>query len=124
MNQLCAATSLLLGDETFGGDDSPRRYTAAGGWVLTPKQLPAARRSWKDDLYAYRQQTIELLFQRIIQAADLKQCPVKGEGRNGAYVLASVWLYQICFFTDYRAGKPLAHIKDHLDCARWRIASG
>ncbi len=24
----------------------------------------------------------------------------------------------------YRAGKPLAHIKDHFDCARWRIPSG
>ncbi len=86
--------------------------------------MPEERRSWKDDLYSYRQQTIELLFQRIMQAADLKQCQVKGLGRNGAYVLASVWLYQICFLTDYREGKPLAQIKDHLDCARWRIASG
>jgi len=117
-------TDVLLGDETFGGGDFPRRYAEAGGWVLTPKQLPAERRSWKDDLYAYRKQTIELLFQRIIQAAGLKQCPVKGEGRNGAYVLASVWLYQICFLVNYRAGKPLAVIKDHLDCARWRIPSG
>src|SRR2546421_11911121 len=117
-------TDVLLGDETFGAGDFPRRYAEAGGWVLTPKQLPAARRSWKDDLYDYRKQTIELLFQRIIQAAGLKECPVKGEGRNGAYVLASVWLYQICFLADYRAGKPLAHIKDHLDCARWRISSG
>jgi len=49
---------------------------------LTPQQLPAQRRSWKDALYAYRQQTIELLFQRISQAANLKQCPVKGEGRK------------------------------------------
>ncbi len=117
-------TDVLLGDETFGAGDFPRLYAEAGGWVLTPQQLPAQRRSWKDALYAYRQQTIELLFQRIIQAANLKQCPVKGEGRNGAYVLASVWLYQVCFLVDYRAGKPLAHIKDHLDCARWRISSG
>jgi hypothetical protein len=117
-------TDVLLGDETFGSGEFPRLYAEAGGWVLTPKQLPTERRSWKDDLYDYRKQTIELLFQRIIQAAGLKQCPVKGEGRNGAYVLASVWLYQICFLDDYRAGKPLAHIKDHLDCARWRISSG
>jgi hypothetical protein len=117
-------TDVLLGDESFGSGEFPRRYAAAGGWVLTPKQLPQARRSWKDDLYDYRKQTIELLFQRIVQAAGLKECPVKGEGRNGAYVLASVWLYQICFLADYRVGKPLAHIKDHLDCARWRISSG
>jgi len=117
-------TDVLLGDETFGGGDFPQLYAQAGGWVLTPKQLPEERRSWKDDLYGYRKQTIELLFQRIIQAAGLKECPVKGAGRNGAFVLASVWLYQVCFLADYRAGKPLAHIKEHLDCARWRISSG
>ena len=117
-------TDVLLGDETFGAGDFARLYAEAGGWVLTPKQLPAERRSWKDDLYDYRKQTIELLFQRIIQAAGLKQCPVKGAGRNGAFVLASVWLYQMCFLADYRAGQPLAHIKEHLDCARWRIQGG
>jgi len=117
-------TDVLLGDETFGGGAFPQLYAEAGGWVLTPKQLPKERRSWKDDLYSYRKQTIELLFQRIMQAADLKQCQVKGAGRNGAFVLASVWLYQICFLADYRAGKPLAYIKEHLDCARWRISSG
>ena len=123
-NSRLKVTDVLLGDGTFGGGDFPQLYASAGGWVLTPKQLPETRRSWKDDLYDYRKQTIELLFQRIIQAAGLKQCPVKGAGRNGAYVLASVWLYQICFLADYRAGTPLAHIKEHLDCARWRIASG
>jgi hypothetical protein len=56
-----------------------------------------------------------------MQAAGLKECPVKGNGRNGALVLASVWVYQICFMIDYRAGKPIGHIKDHLDQARWRI---
>ena len=117
-------TAVLLGDETFGKGAFPQRYAAAGGWVLAPQRLPEERRSWKDDLYDYRKETIELLFQRIIQAADLKECRVKGEGRNGAFVLASVWLYQICFLADYREGKPLAHIKDHLDCARWRISSG
>lgn len=116
-------TPVLLGDETFGSGDFPRLYAEAGGWVLTPKQLPAERRSWKDDLYGYRKQTIELLFQRIIQAADLKECRVKGAGRNGAFVLSSVWLYQICFLANYCEGKPLAHIKEQLDCARWRIAS-
>ena len=117
-------TDVLLGDETFGSGDFPQLYAGAGGWVLTPKQLSKERRSWKDDLYGYRKQSIELLFQRIMQAVGLTQCQVKGEGRNGAFVLASVWLYQICFLADYRAGIPLAHIKDHLDCARWRISSG
>ena len=91
---------------------------------MTSKQLPAERRSWKNDLFAYRKETIELLLQLMMQAAGLKQCPVKGHGRNGAFVLASVWVYQICFLTDYRAGKPIGHIKDYLDCARWRIPSG
>jgi len=59
----------------------------------------------------------------IIQA-DLEQCRVKRQGRNGAFVLTTVWLYQVCFITDYREGKPLAHVKDHLDCARWRIPTG
>jgi hypothetical protein len=48
----------------------------------------------------------------------LKECRVKGKGRNGVFVLAIVWLYQICFLTNYREGKPLANIKDHIDCAR------
>ena len=112
------------GDETFGGGLFPHLYEEAGGWVLTSKQLPKEKRSWKNDLFAYRKQTIELLFQRIIQSAELKDCRVKGEGRNGAFVLANVWVYQVCFLTDFRAGKPIACIKDHLDCARWRIPSG
>jgi hypothetical protein len=116
-------TDVLLGDETFGGGLFPYLYEQAGGWVLTSKQLPQKRRSWRNDLFAYRKETIELLFQRIIQSAELKECKVKGEGRNGAFVLANVWLYQICFLTDYREGKPIACIKDHLDCARWRISS-
>jgi hypothetical protein len=116
-------TDVLLGDETFGGGLFPYLYEQAGGWVLTSKQLPEKRRSWKNDLLAYRKDTIELLFQRIIQSAELKECKVKGEGRNGAFVLANVWLYQVCFLTDYRKGKSIACIKDHLDCARWRISS-
>jgi hypothetical protein len=114
-------TDVLLGDETYGQGLFPFLYKEAGGWVLAPQLLPEERRSWKDDLYAYRKETIELLFQRVMQAAGLKECPVRGEGRNGAFVLASVWLYQVCFLTDYRAGKPIACIKEHLDCARWRI---
>jgi hypothetical protein len=75
-------------------------------------------------LYDYRKETIELLFQRIIQALGLNECQVKGEDQNAAFVLASVWLYQIRYLTNYREDKPLACIKDHLDCARWRIPSG
>jgi len=114
-------TDVLLGDSTFGGSNFAAAYKQAGGWVLAPSQVPPKKRSWKTDLYAYRKESIELLFQRIIQAAGLKQCQVKGEGRNGAFVLASVWLYQVCFLVDYREGKPLANVKEHLDCARWRV---
>jgi hypothetical protein len=117
-------TDVLLGDETYGGGLFPYLYEQAGGWVLTSKQLPEERRSWKNDLFAYRKETIELLFQRVIQSAELKECKVKGKGRNGAFVLANVWLYQVCFLADYREGKPIACIKDHIDCARWRIPSG
>jgi hypothetical protein len=116
-------TDVLLGDTSFGGADFTSAYRAAGGWVLTPKQVPRKRRSWKDDLYEYRKETIELLFARIIEASGVKTCPVRGLGRNGAYVLASVWIYQICFLTNYRAGRPLAEIKQYLENARWRVAS-
>ena len=116
-------TGVLLGDTTYGGEPFTAAYAAAGGWVLTPRQLPQSRGSWKRDLYAYRKETIELLFQRVIQAADLKTCPRKGLGRNGAFVIASVWLYQAVFLSNYRAGRPAAHIKEQLDLARWRIAA-
>jgi hypothetical protein len=33
-------TDVLLGDETYGGGLFPYLYEQAGGWVLTPKQLP------------------------------------------------------------------------------------
>jgi hypothetical protein len=117
-------TDVLLGDEIFGGGLFPYLYEEAGGWVLTPKQLPEERRSWKNDLFAYRKETIELLFQRITQSAELKECKVKGEGRNGAFVLAKVWAYQTCFLTDYREGKSVAYIKDQFDDARWRVPTG
>jgi hypothetical protein len=112
---------VLHGDQTYASPDFQAAYEQAGGWVLTPKQLPRKRRSWKCDVYDYRKESIELLFQRIIQASDLKACQVKGEGRNGAFVLASVWLYQSCYLDDYRSNKPLAHVKEQVDCARWRI---
>lgn len=121
-NQL-QVTDVLLGDNTFSGANFPQAYNEAGGWVLTSVELPSKRRSWKKELYDYRKETIELLFQRIIQAVGLKQCQVKGHGRNGAFVLASVWLYQVCFLVDYREGKPLANVKEQIDCARWRIKS-
>ena len=38
-------------------------------------------------------------------------------------VLASVWLYQSCYLDNHRNGKPLAHIKERLDWACWRIRS-
>jgi len=114
-------TDTLLADETFGAAELVKLYGAAGGWLLTPKQLTAKNQTWKDDLFAYRHQTIELLFQRIIQAADLKQCQVKDNGKNGAFVLASVWLYQIIFLTNHRQQKPLANVKEQVDYARWRI---
>jgi len=116
-------TEVLLGEETCGGADFSQQYAAAGGWVLTPKQLPAKHHTWKCDLYAYRKETIELLFQRVIQASGLKECQVKGLGRNGAFVLASVWLYQILFLVNYRHGRPAAEIKDLIDDARWRIST-
>jgi hypothetical protein len=122
-HQQLQVTEVLLGDSTFAGADFPQAYRRAGGWVLTPLQLPSQRRSWKNELYDLRKETIELLFQRIIQACGLKQCQVKGAGRNGAFVLASVWLYQVCFLVDYRGGKPLANVKEQIDCARWRIKS-
>jgi hypothetical protein len=121
--QCLPVTPVLLGDSTFGGATLCASYAESGGWLLTPQRLPQERRSWKDDLYAYRKQTIELLFQRVIQSCDLKACPVKGWSRNGAFVLASVWLYQIIFLSNYRAGRPMAQIKEQLDLARWRIAA-
>jgi len=116
-------TPVLLGDETFGGATLVASYAGRGGWLLTPKQLSKKRRSWKDDLYGYRKETIELLFQRVIQACDLKACPVKGLMSNGAFVIASVWLYQVIFLSNYRQGRRTAHVKEQVDLARWRIAA-
>jgi hypothetical protein len=116
-------TEVLLGDTTFAGQFFTQCYQEVGGWVLTPAQLPKLHRTWKHDVYDFRKQTIELLFQRIIQAVGLKDCQVKGLGRNGAFVLASVWLYQVLFLTNFRNGLQASIIKDQIDEARWRIAS-
>ena len=89
---------------------------------MTSKELPKVRRSWKHDLFAYRKETIELLFQRVIQTFDLKSCPVKGLDLNGAFVIASVWIYQISFLSNFREGKPLGQIKKTIEQARWRLA--
>jgi hypothetical protein len=116
-------TELLLGDSTFGGAALVTSYAQHGGWLLTPQQLPANPDSWKHDLYAHRRETIELLFQRIIQACALKACPTKGLARTGTFVLASVWLYQVLSLDNYRHHRPLTHIKELVDEARWRIAA-
>jgi hypothetical protein len=114
-------TEVLLGDTSFGSPDFVDAYALAGGAVFTPKQLPTLRCSWKDDLYAYRKESIELLFQRICQATGLSACPVKGYGRNGAFVLASVWLYQALLLRNHQARRPLAVIKEQIEVARWRL---
>jgi hypothetical protein len=114
-------TDVMLGDETFGGEELTKLYRNKSGWLLTPKQLSKKKHSFKDDLYEYRKETIELLFQRVIQASDVKECKVKGLGKNGAFVLASVWLYQLVFWCNHQAHKPLTIIKEQLDLARWRV---
>jgi len=116
-------TELLLGDATFGGIDLVATYAQQGGWLLTPQQLPTHTESWKHELYAYRRETIELLFQRLIQACDLKTCPTKGLARTGTFVIASVWLYQVLFLDNHRHHRPVAHIKEIIDEGRWRIAA-
>jgi len=116
-------TDVLLGDETFGGEELGSLYRKANGWLLTPQQLSKKRRSFKHDLYDYRKETIELLFQRIIQTFDLKTCQVKGKDKNGAFVLACVWLYQFVFLMNFRQNKPLFVIKELIESARWRIQS-
>jgi len=107
-------TAVLLGDTTFGKEDFGPTYKKAGGWVLTPQALPKLNRSWKHELYEYRKETIELLFQRVIQAFDLKECLVKGEAKNGAFVLASVWCYQICWLGNYRKKRIRPRLSNRL----------
>ena len=121
-NQL-PVTELLLGDATFGGTDLVTPYAQEGGWLLTPQQLPLNPAAWQHDRYAYRRETLEFLFQRIIQACDLKACPTKGLARTGTFVIASVWLYQELFLDNHRHHRPVAHIKEIIDEGRWRSAA-
>lgn len=114
-------TPVMLGDTTFGKEDFVPEYEKAGGYLLTPRQLPKQNRSSKNDLYEYRKETIELLFQRLIQAFDLKDCKVKGEAKNGAFILASVWAYQICWLNNYRKKKNPADVKEQIENARFRL---
>jgi hypothetical protein len=46
---------------------------------------------------------------------------VKEHNQNGAFVLASVWVYQVCFLKNYKENKPLAMVKEQIDKARWQI---
>lgn len=119
--QRLPVTSVLLADETFGGKPLSAAYNRAGGFLLTPKQLSRKRRGWKDDLFLYRKETIELLFQRVLQASELRTCPSKGWCSNGAFVLASVWLYQLIFWCNYRQDRAAADVKEQIELARWRI---
>jgi hypothetical protein len=115
-------TDILLGDQSFGGQDLVAAYGESGGWLPTSKELPKIRKSWKHDMFGYRKETIEILFQRVIQSSDLKSCPVKGLALNGAFAIASVWIYQNTFLSNYREGKPLGEIKAAIEQARWRLA--
>ena len=119
--QRLIVTDVLLGDEGFSDSGFRAAYKEAGGWVLTNQELPQQRRSWKNDLFAYRKETIELLFQRVMQAVGIKRCVAKGEAKNGAFILAGIWLYQICWLQNYRVGKPAAIIKEQIDLARCRV---
>ncbi len=118
-----AIAPVLLGDESFGAPDLVAAYGERGGWLLTPKQLPKCYKTFKHDMYAWRKQTIELLFQRVMQAFDLKRCPTKSLRRNGAFIIASVWAYQVICWDNYQQGKPIAEVKETIDFARWRIAA-
>lgn len=118
-----AIAPVLLGDESFGTPELVAAYAERGGWLLTPKQLPRVYRTFKHEVYGWRKQTIELLFQRVLQAFDLKKCPTKSLRRNGAFIIASVWAYQAICWSNYQQGKPIAEVKERIDLARWRIAA-
>lgn len=118
-----ALAPVLLGDESFGAPALSAAYGARGGWLLTPKQLPQQYKTFKHEVYAWRKQTIELLFQRIIQVFDLKMCPTKSLRRNGAFIITAVWLYQLTCWSNYQQGKLIAQVKETIDLARWRIAA-
>jgi len=118
-----AIAPVLLGDESFGAPDLVASYGARGGWLLTPKQLPKCYKTFKHEVYSWRKQTIELLFQRVMQAFDLRSCPTKSLRRNGSFIISSVWAYQVICWDNYQQGKPIAEVKETIDLARWRIAA-
>jgi hypothetical protein len=118
-----AIAPVLLGDESFGTPDLVAAYGARAGWLLTPKQLPKRYKTFKHEVYGWRKQTIELLFQRVMQAFDLRSCPTKSLRRNGSFIIASVWAYQVICWDNYQRGKPIAEVKETIDLARWRIAA-
>ena len=118
-----AISPVLLGDESFGTPELVAAYGACGGWLLTPKQLPQCYKTFKHEVYSWRKQTIELLFQRVMQAFGLKRCPTKSLRRNGAFIISAVWLYQVICWDNYQQGRPIAEVKETVDLARWRIAA-
>jgi hypothetical protein len=118
-----AVAPILLGDESFGMPELAEAYATCGGWLLTPKQLPPCYKTFKHDVYAWRKQTIELLFQRVMQAFDLRRCPTRSLRRNGAFIISSVWAYQVICWSNYQQGKPIAEVKERIDLARWGIAA-
>lgn len=118
-----AIAPVLLGDESFGTPELVADYGERGGWLLTPKQLPRVYKTFKHEVYSWRRQTIELLFQRVMQVFDLRSCPTKSLRRNGAFVIAAVWVYQVIWWDNHRQGKPIAEVKEAIDFARWRIAA-
>lgn len=90
-------TDVLLGDEAFGGGLFPYLYEETGGSHLEPQATAGrtifvegcpVRLSERDDRVAVP---------ACHYSADLKQCPIKGEGRNGTFVLANVWFSQVCY---------------------------
>jgi hypothetical protein len=105
----------------LGDLELPQKYKEKGGYLLTPNEFDKNRRTWKNDLYEYRRESIELLFQRLIQAFDLKTCQVKGKAKNGVLVIASVRVYQILFLNNYRNKNLLADVKEQIENARFRL---
>lgn len=114
-------TEVNLGDTRLGDLELPQKYKEKGGYLLTPNEFDKNRRTWKNDLYEYRRESIELLFQRLIQAFDLKTCQVKGKAKNGVLVIASVRVYQILFLNNYRNKNLLADVKEQIENARFRL---
>jgi hypothetical protein len=104
-------TELLLGDSTFGRADLVATYAQHHGWLLTPRQLPANPESWQHALYAYRRETIELLFQRIMQTCDLKVCPAKGLARSGPLSLPVRGSIKCSFWTTIGTTAPWPRLR-------------